>query len=97
MHTGRTRPQLSVLFAAAGPTPHTPLRTFKNPEAELDPLDDGVSEDALLRAMVQHSIVLIRPALPAGSAYARATRPKRYRTCRQTGPPVSLPVQAVRR
>lgn len=61
LETGWTRPQLLALFAAADLTPRTALRTTKSPAAELGLLDEAVSEDALLRAMLIHPVLVNRP------------------------------------
>ena len=58
---GWTRPQLLGLFAAAGLTPREALRTSKTPAAELGLLDEAVSDDALLDAMVAHPVLVNRP------------------------------------
>lgn len=70
---GWTRPQLLVLFAAAGLTARQALRETKSPAAELGLLDPGVSEDALLAAMIQHPILVNRPfvATPKGVKLCR--------------------------
>ncbi len=61
LKTGWTRPQLLALFAAAGLTPRMALRETKSPAAELGLLDDGVSSERLLDAMLQHPILVNRP------------------------------------
>lgn len=61
LKTGWTRPQLLALFAAAGLTPRAALRTRRSPAEELGLLDDSISDDALLDAMVQHPILVNRP------------------------------------
>ena len=61
LKTGWTRPQLLGLFAAAGLTPRAALRETKSPAAELGLLDDAVSGEAILDAMVQHPILVNRP------------------------------------
>ncbi len=59
--TGWTKPQLLGLFAAAGLTPRTALRTTKSPAAELGLLDENVGPDAIMDAMVAHPILVNRP------------------------------------
>jgi len=59
--TGWTRPQLLGLFAAAGLTPRSALRTSKSPAADLGLLDPNVSDDALLDAMLAHPVLVNRP------------------------------------
>ena len=73
LDTGWTRPQLLALFAAAGLTPRTALRTSKSPAAELGLLDPAVGDDALLDAMIQHPILVNRPIVCS---------PKGVRLCR---------------
>lgn len=59
--TGWTRPQLLGLFAAAGLTPRSALRTTKSPAEELGLLDPNVSDAALLDAMLLHPVLVNRP------------------------------------
>jgi len=61
MEEGWTRPQLLALFAAADITPREALRTSKSPAAELGLLDESVSDDALISAMVAHPVLVNRP------------------------------------
>ena len=61
LDAGWTRPQLLSLFAAAGLTPRQALRTSKSPAEDLGLLDETVSDDALLDAMVEHPILVNRP------------------------------------
>ncbi len=61
LRTGWTRPQLLGLFAAAGLTPRTALRETKSPAAELGLIDDGVSGEKILDAMVAHPVLVNRP------------------------------------
>jgi len=61
LKTGWTKPQLLGLFAAAGLTPRTALRTTKSPAQELGLLDPQVSDEALLDAMVAHPVLVNRP------------------------------------
>ena len=61
LETGWTRPQLLGLFAAAGLTPRTALRTTKSPAEELGLLSPGISEDAILDAMLRHPVLVNRP------------------------------------
>jgi arsenate reductase len=58
---GWTRAQLLGLFAAAGLTPRTALRDTKSPAKEMGLLEDGVTEEALLTAMLAHPILVNRP------------------------------------
>ncbi|WP_422028262.1 arsenate reductase (glutaredoxin) [Roseovarius sp.] len=61
LDTGWTRPQLLALFAAAGLTPRTALRTTKSPAEELGLLDPSTSNDTLLDAMLAHPVLVNRP------------------------------------
>lgn len=61
LDTGWTRPQLMALFAAAGLTPRTALRTSKSPAKDLGLLDPSVDDDALLAAMLEHPILVNHP------------------------------------
>lgn len=61
LKTGWTRPQLLALFAAAGLTPRTALRTTKSPAAELGLIDPAVGDEAILEAMVVHPVLVNRP------------------------------------
>ena len=61
LKAGWTRPQLLGLFAAAGLTPKTALRENKSPASELGLLEEGVSGEAILGAMLQHPVLVNRP------------------------------------
>jgi len=61
LETGWTRLQLLGLFAAAGLTPRTALRTTKSPAAELGLLSDEVSDATILDAMLTHPVLVNRP------------------------------------
>lgn len=61
LKTGWTRPQLLGLFAAAGLTPRTALRTTKSPAAELGLLAETVEDDTILEAMLVHPVLVNRP------------------------------------
>ncbi|WP_318476085.1 arsenate reductase (glutaredoxin) [Photobacterium leiognathi] len=58
---GWTKPQLQALFAAANLTPRTALRTSKSPAKELGLLDESVSEEVILEAMLEHPVLVNRP------------------------------------
>ncbi|MEC7962111.1 MAG: arsenate reductase (glutaredoxin) [Pseudomonadota bacterium] len=73
LHTGWTRPQLQALFAAAGLTPRSALRTTKSPAKELGLLDPEVSEEVLLDHMLEHPVLVNRPIV---------CTPKGVRLCR---------------
>ena len=61
LETGWTRPQLLALFAAAGLTPHSALRTTKSPAEELGLLAPSVGDEALVEAMLEHPVLVNRP------------------------------------
>lgn len=65
LDTGWTRPQLQGLFAAAGLTPRTALRTTKSPADELGLLDPSIDDEALLDAMIAHPVLVNRPIVCA--------------------------------
>jgi arsenate reductase len=73
LQTGWTRPQLLALFAAAGLTPRTALRTTKSPAEELGLLDPSVDGETLLAAMLTHPVLVNRPIVCS---------PKGVRLCR---------------
>ena len=58
---GWTRPQLLALFAAADLTPRTALRETKSPAKELGLLEDDVSDEEILTAMLEHPVLVNRP------------------------------------
>ncbi|WP_419206508.1 arsenate reductase (glutaredoxin) [Photobacterium leiognathi] len=58
---GWTKPQLQALFAAANLTPRTALRTSKSPAKELGLLDESVSDEVILDAMLEHPVLVNRP------------------------------------
>lgn len=61
LNEGWTRPQLLALFAAAGLTARTALREKNSPAAELGLLAAGISNDALIDAMIAHPVLVNRP------------------------------------
>ena len=61
LEAGWTKSQLLALFQKAGLTPRDALRTTKSPAEELGLLEDGISEDVLLDAMLEHPILVNRP------------------------------------
>ncbi len=73
LQVGWTRPQLLGLFAAAGLTPRSALRTTKSPAEELGLLDSSVTDEALLAAMLEHPVLVNRPIVCS---------PKGVRLCR---------------
>lgn len=70
---GWTRSQLLGLFAAAGLTPRGALRETKSPAKELGLLEPGVSDEAILAAMLEHPVLVNRPIVCS---------PKGVRLCR---------------
>ena len=58
---GWTRNQLLGLFAAANMTPREALRTTKSPAQELGLLDENVTDEALIAAMLEHPVLVNRP------------------------------------
>ena len=73
LQTGWTRPQLLGLLAAADLTPRRALRITKSPAEALGLLNETVSDDALLDAMIAHPILVNRPIVCS---------PKGVRLCR---------------
>ncbi|MEO0989934.1 MAG: arsenate reductase (glutaredoxin) [Pseudomonadota bacterium] len=73
LDTGWTRPQLLALFAAADLTPRTALRETKSPAKEMGLMEDGVADETLLDAMLEHPVLVNRPIV---------CTPKGVRLCR---------------
>jgi len=73
LETGWTRPQLLALFAAAGLTPRAALRETKSPAANLGLLEPDVPDETILKAMLQHPVLVNRPLVAT---------PKGVRLCR---------------
>ncbi|MGR0278039.1 arsenate reductase (glutaredoxin) [Marinomonas dokdonensis] len=61
LQEGWTKAQLLALFAAADLTPRSALRTTKSPAKELGLLDESVSDERLLAAMLEHPVLVNRP------------------------------------
>lgn len=59
--TGWSKPQLQALFAVADIPARAALRTGRGPAKDLGLLDEGVSDDAILDAMVAHPELVERP------------------------------------
>jgi arsenate reductase len=70
---GWTKPQLLGLFAAADLTPRSALRTTKSPAAQLNLLEETVTDAQILDAMVEYPILVNRPIV---------CTPKGVRLCR---------------
>jgi arsenate reductase len=70
---GWTRPLLDILLAAMGASPRDLLREKGTPAAELALLDDTVSGERLLAAMIEHPILVNRPIVvtPWGTKLCR--------------------------
>ncbi|MGZ8364611.1 MAG: arsenate reductase (glutaredoxin) [Caulobacteraceae bacterium] len=70
---GWTRNQLETLFAKMGVKPSELLRVRGTPAEELGLDQPGVSEDAILHAMVAHPILVQRPIVvtPKGAKLCR--------------------------
>lgn len=73
LREGWTRPQLLALFAAAGLTPREALRSAKTPAEELGLLNEGVSDEAIIAAMIALPVLVNRPIVAS---------PKGVRLCR---------------
>ena len=71
--TGWTRALLGELLAAMGATPREVLREKGTPAAELGLLAEGISDDALIEAMLAHPILVNRPIVvtPKGTRLCR--------------------------
>lgn len=61
INEGWTRPQLLALFAAANLTPKSALRTSKSPAKELGLMEEGVTDEQILAAMLEHPVLVNRP------------------------------------
>jgi arsenate reductase len=73
LKAGWTRPLLDDLLARTGATPRELLREKGTPAAELGLLAAGVTDAAILAAMVEHPILVNRPIVvtPKGAALCR--------------------------
>jgi len=73
LETGWTRAKLQGLLASMGARPRDILRSRGTPAEELGLLKDGVSDDAILDAMVAHPILVERPIVetPKGARLCR--------------------------
>ena len=58
---GWKKPQLLALFAAANLTPKTALRVSKSPAKKLGLLNENITDEAILEAMLAHPILVNRP------------------------------------
>ncbi len=101
LKTGWTRPQLQALFAAAGLTPRTALRTSKSPAEEMGLTDSGVSDDAILDAMLDHPVLVNRPIVctakgvalcrPSEAVFAMLDVPSGAQFTKEDGETVTAP------
>jgi len=73
LKSGWTVSQLQALLARMGKRPRDILRVRGTPAEELGLLNSAVSDDALLKAMVEHPILVERPIVES---------PKGVRLCR---------------
>ena len=70
LKTGWTKPQLTALLAAMKKTPRDILRLRGTPAEDLGLTKPGVSDDAILDAMVAHPILVERPIVATSKATA---------------------------
>lgn len=70
---GWTQSLLAQILAAMEVSPRALLREKGTPASELGLLDDGVADDEIIAAMVQHPILVNRPivATPKGTKLCR--------------------------
>jgi arsenate reductase len=73
LKTGWTKPHLLTLFAAANLDPRSALRTTKSPAEALGLTREGVSNQTILAAMLEHPVLVNRPIVVS---------PKGVRLCR---------------
>lgn len=73
LETGWTRGALLALLAAAGLSPRQALRETKSPAAQLGLLENGVTAETLIAAMLAHPVLVNRPivASPRGVRLCR--------------------------
>lgn len=73
LRTGWTESQLLDLLAAMGARPRDLLREKGTPAAEFGLLDPGVDDAAILRAMIEHPVLVNRPIIvtPKGTKLCR--------------------------
>lgn len=73
LKTGWTAESLRTLLAEGGLGPRDVLRVRGTPAEELGLLKDGVSDETILQAMVEHPILVERPLVrtPRGVVLAR--------------------------
>ena len=61
LKTGWTEPQLLGLFAAASLNPRTALRETKSPAQELGLLEEGITQQQIMSAMLEYPVLVNRP------------------------------------
>ena len=73
LKAGWTSDQLQRLLDAMGARPREILREKGSPAADLGLLDDGVGDQAILHAMVEHPLLVNRPIVvsPLGTRLCR--------------------------
>ena len=73
LKVGWTRPLLDDIVAATGAKPRDLIREKGTPAVELGLLAEGVSDDTILSAMIEHPILVNRPIVvtPKGAALCR--------------------------
>ncbi len=73
MKTGWKRESLAALIAEAGHTPASILRHERGPARALGLLEDGVTDDQILDAMIAHPVLVERPIVRSdkGAALCR--------------------------
>jgi arsenate reductase len=73
LQIGWTRPLLDDLLARTGLRPRDLFREKGTPAADLGLLADGVADEAILSAMIDHPILVNRPIVvtPKGAALCR--------------------------
>ncbi len=68
LQTGWTLDQLTLLFASAGVTARQALRETKSPAKDMGLLEDGVSEERILAAMLAEPVLVNRPFVVTNKA-----------------------------
>ncbi|MDO1558078.1 arsenate reductase (glutaredoxin) [Brevundimonas sp. 2R-24] len=79
MKAGWTEAGLRDLLARMNASPRDVLRTRGGQAEELGLLQDGVSDQALLKAMIEHPVLVERPIVKAGDRAVLARPAERWR------------------